>query len=584
MALLTEIVKNFFAPHQNNNDKKSSIVNPEQILNNLSDDSGPDRFNDFFDYQQEVGTFADFNLDDILARQTYKINSYRQCAMQAEVANAIDIITNEIIFGYEGFPLKIRFNETNEKLQKEFEKAFEKIIRLGKFNKNLFDFVRRSYIDGQMIVHCEFDKKNPRKGIKALRMIDPSGFYFDPEDQAWKYSKFSSANRTMYFQDNTSNERYSPEEIARTDFGIWQDHLCLSYLEYAIKTANILKCLEDLLVPLRFSRSISRRVFNVDIGDLPEARGKEYMRKIQEAFKYKKFYNNETGEISNQQHITSMVEDYWFANRSGGKGTTVDTIDETGNLGELTDILYYNKKLYRALHIPTSHLDIDPDADHSFNVEPSETTQEDLKFMCFISRVRKVYSEFFKELLKREIISTGVLREKEWDQKENDIEIIFTNENLFIERMKLAQLQNKVSMWNDVKDCGGTVMSFKQFMMQIFGFTEQEIQDNMKLIKIELADPAFRKLYEDAGFMFDEDAPDMMKVDIKGLDDIENGNRAMAKDIDDPNSDIYGSNDIENDPNQKEVKSYDGIIKSLEIDDEEIDDEAEEDKEDKEKK
>ena len=118
-------------------------------------------------------------------------------------------------------------------------------------------------------------------------------------------------------------------------------------------------------------------------------------------------------------------------------------------------------------------------------------------------------------------------------------------------------------------------------MMQILGFTEQEIQDNMKLIKIELADPAFRKLYEDAGFMFDEDAPDMMKVDIKGLDDIENGNRAMAKDIDDPNSDIYGSNDIENDPNQKEVKSYDGIIKSLEIDDEEIDDEAEEDEEKK---
>ena len=226
-------------------------------------------------------------------------------------------------------------------------------------------------------------------------------------------------------------------------------------------------------------------------------------------------------------------------------------------------------------------MDIDPVADHSFIVDPPETTQEDLKFMCFISRVRKVYSEFFKELLKREIISTGVLREKEWDQKENDIEIIFTNENLFIERMKLAQLQNKVSMWNDVKDCGGTVMSFKQFMMQIFGFTEQEIQDNMKLIKIELADPAFRKLYEDAGFMFDEDAPDMMKVDIKGLDDIENGNRAMAKDIDDPNSDIYGSNDIENDPNQKEVKSYDGIIKSLEIDDEEIDDEAEEDEEKK---
>ena len=260
-----------------------------------------------------------------------------------------------------------------------------------------------------------------------------------------------------------------------------------------------------------------------------------------------------------------MVEDYWFANRSGGKGTTVDLLDETGNLGELSDILYYNKKLYRALHIPTSHLDIDPDSDHSFSMEPTDTTQEDLKFMAFISRIRKVYSEFFKELLKREIISTGVMKEREWKQKESDIEIIFTNENLFIERMKLAQLTNKIDMWNNIKDCGGTVLSFKQFMSQIFGFTDQEIQDNMKLIKIELADPAFRKLYEDAGFMFTDGTLDMMNVDIKDLDNIENGNRIMAKDMDDPSSDMYGGNEIENDPDLEKVKSFDGIIKALDV-------------------
>lgn len=582
MALITEMVKNFFAPHNSDNSKKSSVVNPEQVLNNLSDDTGPNRFNDFFDYQSEVGTFADFNLDDIIAKQSSKINSYRQCAMQAEVANAIDIITNEIMFSYDGFPLKLKLNETNEKMQKTFEKAFEKIINLGKFNKNLFDFVRRSYIDGQMVVHCEFDAKSTHKGIKALRMMDPMGFYFDAEDQMWKYSKYSSNNQTMYFKDNTSKERYSPEEIARCDFGIWQDHLCLGYLEYAIKIANMLKCLEDLLVPLRFSRSISRRVFNVDIGDLPQQRGAEYMKDIQNAFKYKKFYNNETGEISNQQHITSMVEDYWFANRSGGKGTTVDLLDETGNLGELSDILYYNKKLYRALHIPTSHLDIDPDSDHSFSMEPTDTTQEDLKFMAFISRIRKVYSEFFKELLKREIISTGVMREREWKQKESDIEIIFTNENLFIERMKLAQLTNKIDMWNNIKDCGGTVLSFKQFMSQIFGFTDQEIQDNMKLIKIELADPAFRKLYEDAGFMFTDGTLDMMNVDIKDLDNIENGNRIMAKDMDDPSSDMYGGNEIENDPDLEKVKSFDGIIKALDVETDEPE-EGEEGEDSKEK-
>ena len=216
----------------------------------------------------------------------------------------------------------------------------------------------------------------------------------------------------MLYVKNYEKEKYSQEEIIRLDFGLYDEFICLSYLEYALKTANILKSLEDLLLPLRFSRSVSRRVFNVDIGDLPNKRAEEYMKKLQEKFKYKKFYNNETGEISNQQHITSMVEDYWFAKRSSGKGTEVSTIDETGNLGELRDIIYFNKKLYRALNIPTSKLDIDPDANHIFSIDATETTQEDVKFMTFISRIRKVYTQIFIELLRRQSISTKVLTDK----------------------------------------------------------------------------------------------------------------------------------------------------------------------------
>lgn len=501
--LLLEQFKNFFTPHKKS--KASSTVNPEKVINNLSDDTGPGKFNDFFDYDAKAASyFTSVDRTDLILKQMEKIMSYRQVAMQAEVTNAIDIIVDEIIFSYDGFPLKFNLNDKNQKLQKGFEKAWKKIIKLGNFNKNLFDFIRRSYIDGQMIVHCEYDPKRIKKGIQAIRMIDPVGFYFDAETQTWKYADNNVGLSNLYFN-KKEDEEYQIEEIVRTDFGIWHDHLCLSYLEYAIKSANMLKTLEDLLIPLRFSRSMSRRVFNVDVGDLPTKRAEEYMKDIQKQFRYKKFYNNETGEVTNQQHITSMVEDYWFANRSGSRGTEVTTIDESGNLGELTDIIYFCKKLYRSLHIPSSHLDIDPDADHTFSSDPTDTTTEDVKFMNFISRVRKVYCEFFKDLLKREVISTGVLKESEWNRRDSDIEIVFSNENLFIEKMKSVVLQGKIDSWSSAKDIGGTVMSFSNLMRQTFGFTEQEIQQNLIDIKHEIKDPAFRKLYEDAGFIIGDE-------------------------------------------------------------------------------
>ena len=258
----------------------------------------------------------------------------------------------------------------------------------------------------------------------------------------------------------------------------------------------MLRSLEDLLIPLRFSRSVSRRVFNVDVGKLPPKRAEEYMHKIQEKFKYKKFYNNETGEISNQQHITSMVEDYWFSNRGGDKGIEVSTIDESENLGEITDILYLNRKLYRSLHIPMSHLNIDEDANHDFQIDATETTQEDLQFMCFISRLRKVYSQLFKDLLKREVISTGVMKEEEWDRFNHEITIDFTNENLFIEKMKVQLLNDKIEAWESIKEIGGTVMPFKELMKRTFGLTENQVQEYLDEIEEEKKSGKFDIFYQ----------------------------------------------------------------------------------------
>lgn len=494
MGFLTETVKSFFKPHKSK--KMSSTVNPKNVINNLSDENGFLRLTDFFDYQEEnpFVNYTDMTQEELVLKQMTKIKNYRACAMQPEVSNAIDIIANEIVFAYEGFPLKLNVDIDNEALVNAMQKAFDKIITLGNFDKNLFEVVKKAYIDGQLIIHCQFDKSSTKKGIQKLRQIEPCGLYFDFQDRIWKY--IENSPNAIYFN-QMENETYSQEEIVRMDFGLYEDNwLCLSYLEYSMKLANMLRSLEDMLIPLRFSRSVSRRVFKVDVGRLPHKQAEEYMHKIQEKFKYKKFYNNETGEISNQQHITSMVEDYWFSNRGGDKGVEVETIDESDNLGEITDILYLNRKLYRSLHIPMSHLSIDEDAEHNFQIDATETTQEDLQFMCFVSRLRKVYAQLFKDLLKREVISTKIMTEQEWDQYNASITVDFTNENLFIEKMKVQLLNDKIEAWDSIKEIGGTVMPFKELMKRTFGLTENQIQENLDAIEDEKKSGKFNIFYE----------------------------------------------------------------------------------------
>lgn len=494
MGFLTEKVRSFFKPHKSK--KMSSTVNPKNVINNLSDENGFLRLTDFFDYQEEnpFVNYTDITQEELVLKQMMKIKNYRACAMQPEVSNAIDIIANEIIFAYEGFPLKLNVSIDNDALIEAMQKAFDKIVTLGNFDKNLFEVVKKAYIDGQLVIHCQYDKSSSKKGIQKLRQIEPCGLYFDYKERIWKY--IENSPNAIYFN-QMENETYSPEEIVRMDFGLYEDNwLCLSYLEYSTKLANMLKSLEDMLIPLRFSRSISRRVFKVDVGKLPHKQAEEYMKKIQEKFKYKKFYNNETGEISNQQHITSMVEDYWFSNRGGDRGVEVDTIDESANLGELDDILYLNRKLYRSMHIPMSHLNIDTDADHDFSIDATETTQEDLQFMCFISRLRKVYAQLFKDLLKREVVSTKIMTEEEWNRYNNDITVDFTNENLFIEKMKVQLLNDKIEAWESIKEIGGTVMPFKELMKRTFGLTENQIQENLDAIEEEKKSGKFNIFYE----------------------------------------------------------------------------------------
>lgn len=491
--MLNEVVKKFLTQPERTIDKESSIVIDKNVISDLSNTDQYPMTGSFFDSEaNNNGLFGGSSMSDTLFKQKEKILKYRQLAMQPDVADAIDEIVNEIIFNFDDkMPIKINIEVENEKLVKAITDKHDKIMKLLNVKRNLYQIVKNSYVDGQLVIHTAYDKNTTKNGIKSIKMIDPCLFYFDGDKKVFKYM---NDDRNLIIS-NDATQTYSIEEIVREDFGLHTGKINLGYLEYAIKSANVLSTLEDLLIPMRFSRSISRRVFNVDIGDLPAKRGAEVMNEHQSKFKYKKFYNNQTGEVSNQQHITSMVEDYWFANRSGGKGTTVDVLDESGNLGELGDIIYFSKKLYKSLNIPASRISVDPEADHAYDFESTATSKDDMKFFMFISRLRQVYSSMFKELLKREVISCSVVSEQEWDDIENDVSITFVNENKFIEKMKLDNFMKRVEIYTNTQEQIGKLYSASELIKSVFGKTDEDILNTMKEIKKEEANPAFKKFY-----------------------------------------------------------------------------------------
>lgn len=481
MTILNEIIKPFLAEPE----AKSFSSNPQPLKDLQIIDDEPIYGTSFFDNDIfGMGSSSSSN------EQNVKIDQYRKIAQRPEVQEGIHEIINEIIFTQSGEnPLKVHSDIDNEKLQEAIQNSFSRISNLMRLDLKLFHIVKQGYVDGQIVLHMGYDSTEKKKGIQKITMLDPKGLFLDPKDNYYKYEGHTSTH-------TDKKVMYSQEEIVRVDFGLRDGNVILSYLEQVIKVSNMLQALEDMLIPLRFSRSISRRVFNVDIGDLPPKRGQAVMNEYQRRFKYKKFYNSETGEISNNQHITSMVEDYWFQNRSGGKGTQVDVLDESGNLGEMGDIIYFNKKLYKAMGIPQSRQNsMSQDYNQVLDFGQNTFSQEDVQFYLFISRLRKVYSELFKEVLKREIISTGVMTLKEYNDNQYDIQVVFTSELMYLDKIKMHLFNEKINSFRDQMEYQGKIFSQKTQIKNIFNLTEEEIIQEMEEIRKEEKDPLFQHLY-----------------------------------------------------------------------------------------
>lgn len=525
-------------------------IEPEVPLGRVIRDLGNENSLRFQTYFDDVNGFSYIDQSMKASEQAQKIEIYRQTSKIAECSSGISEIVDEIVYSRDfKEPLKIEIELNNNKLEDAISKAFDKILNLFGTKRNLYAFVRQTYIDGQMNVFVKYNEKI-KNGIESIYLLDPRFLWFDLEKQVYKYIDFNSQSalknnfmaNTRFIQSLSKNGKplkinkedleFNIEEIVHQDFGLYSDSgIILSELEASVKTANQLKTLEDLLIPLRFSRSVSRRVFNIDLSELPNSKAEAYMRELTNKFKYKKQYNTETGEVLNNQHITTMVEDYWVGNKAGAKGMQVDVLDETGNLGELGDILYFYKLLYRSMGIPINRIYLDDNSQQPlFDLQADAITNEDIRFFQKITRLRGVYTEFLMQLLKRELISTKVCSEDQFGEFKENINIFFSDETQFIERMNTTLFMKKVEAFSTAQEFGGKILPVSVLFKEIFKFSDEEIKKNLKEIQKESKDPLFKHFYQsDEGEDFDSRDNDS---DDKSLD-----RRDDEEDSENPNTD-----------------------------------------------
>ena len=375
-----------------------------------------------------------FNSQYIDTEGVYKnehdlIKRYREMSLYPECDTAIEDIVNEaIVSDIDDSPVEIELSNLNasDKLKKIIYKEFKKIKELLQFDKSSHEIFRNWYIDGRLYYHKVIDLKKPEEGIQELRYIDPLDIKFIKKKKEIS-DKTKVINNTLTTLDlNTEIEEYYEYVVERAKYGSGSKSIkiakeaivyctsglvdrnkksTLSYLQKAIKAFNQLYMIEDSLVIYRLSRAPERRIFYIDVGNLPKVKAEQYLRDVMSRYRNKLVYNANTGEIRDDKKFMSMLEDFWLPRREGGRGTEISTLPGGQNLGEITDIEYFQKKLYRALGVPESRIA----SDGGFNLgRSSEILRDELKFSKFVSRLRKRFSRLFNDLLKTPVFSPSV--------------------------------------------------------------------------------------------------------------------------------------------------------------------------------
>ena len=464
------------------------------------------------------GSYVD--IDGVARNEFDLIRRYRDMSMHPEVDSAIDEIVNEAInSSLDDTPVAIELSnlEVSESIKKKIREEFQYILRLLKFDTRAHEIFRTWYIDGRIYYHKVVDLANPKAGITELRYIDPlkikkvrvqnkdprlaqvlSANTADPSNalaydfgnyvEYYMYNPKGFISSTFDVNNATSGVKIANDAITYVQSGI-QDlnkKMVLSFLHKAIKSLNQLRMIEDALVIYRLSRAPERRIFYIDVGNLPKVKAEQYLREVMARYRNKLVYDAQTGEIRDDKKHMSMLEDFWLPRREGGRGTEITTLPGGQNLGELKDVEYFKKKLYNSLNLPPSRLD---DANQGFSLgRSSEILRDELKFSKWIGRLRKKFSALFHDMLRTQLILKGVIAPEDWDDMQEHIQYDFQFDNHF-EELKQAELMgNRLQVATALDPFLGKYYSIEYVRKQVLMQTDADYDEISKQMESEIAE------------------------------------------------------------------------------------------------
>jgi hypothetical protein len=474
------------------------------------------------------GTYGYFlDIEGSAKTETELVSRYRSMSLQPEVQQAVDEIVNEAInIDYNENAVEIVLEETElpSKVKDAITEEFENILRLLDFSNQGYDIFQRFFVDGRINYHIIIDEKSPNKGIVELRYLDPRKIRMIRENDSTNRDKttgvpFRKIKKEYYMYSETgfgtstskpggdiqsvTGFRIAKDSIARVTSGLMNENqtLVLSHLHRAIKPLNQLRILEDATIIYTLTRAPERRVFYVDVGNLPKAKAEQYLADMMARHKNKLTYNASTGEVGDTRKFMTMTEDFWFPRREGNRSTEVDTLPGGGaTFGDNDNLGYFQKKLYKSLGVPVSRLE--PENMYSFG-RVSEMTRDELRFSKFIRRLRVRFSILFDNILEKQVILKGILTPDEWTEVKDSIRYDFMKDNYFEELKQMEILREKVSMLRDVEENVGKYFSRNWVQKNILFMNDDEIEEMQKEIDLERS----AGVYKDPDGL-DDEAPD----------------------------------------------------------------------------
>ena len=428
------------------------------------------------------------------------IRRYRDIAQQPECDSAIEDIINEGIVSDEkdqSVSVVLQQLPYPKKIKDSIRKEFDNILSLLDFDVKGHDIFRRWYVDGRLFYHKVINKTSPKKGIQELRYIEPrkirkvrelkkdvkSGSSIELIKGVEEYYIYNE--KGLQISGGTQEGiKIAPDSITYVPSGLIDQNKghVLSYLHKAIKPVNQLRMIEDAVVIYRISRAPERRIFYIDVGNLPKIKAEQYLKDVMNRYRNKLVYDASSGEIRDDRNHMSMLEDFWLPRREGGRGTEITTLPGGSNLGEIDDIKYFQNKLYRSLNVPVSRME----AENNFSLGRStEITRDELKFTKFVQRLRKKFTPLFTDLLKTQLILKGVITLEEWPKIKEHIQYDFLQDGHFAELKKAEILKEQLDTLQTVESYIGTFFSKKWVQNNVLNMTDNEVEDMQKQINKE---------------------------------------------------------------------------------------------------